>query len=473
MCPLLLQLYIKVSEDSPKEPQKGEPGGAEGDSQTSGAVELLDPHLPSLSQYWLAALKDHAYLSLPPQFSSQLPSAGGTFYSTNVMESVKPYYEANWPSLLHATATWLESRGLKESVSSVPSPFPVGSSLMPATDPRHDWFHLVLGLAVQSLCTPATLDHPLTVHSCLHGLRRLLSSEYSRAELAADCQLAIETLSVFHRLLLTCQSHTVHVIVLEIATLVGNALQHAASTKTEVEEESEKGRFKLEAVIEPGKSCVYSLLEVSACCLLRLIPDLKPKELEVSSSVITAHHPGSPSKEELNIITRAISILVTAVSLCTPHACVHILPSVLHMFLSTLKYTSTLSHNFQPTSNLQSLRQLCAMLPLSDEHHGSTVRAVLQSALATVLGVEERGETEKGSLVDMEEETKLMVVAILLHIPTADICPAPSELFDGCVRLFKQCLQSTRSKVGDRLTQSFLRTMHHYCSTLFHLSSCS
>lgn len=113
------------------------------------------------------------------------------------------------------------------------------------------------------------------------------------------------------------------------------------------------------------------------------------------------------------------------------------------------------------------------MLPLSDEHHGSTVRAVLQSALATVLGVEERGETEKGSLVDMEEETKLMVVAILLHIPTADICPAPSELFDGCVRLFKQCLQSTRSKVGDRLTQSFLRTMHHYGATLFHLSSCS
>ena len=476
MYPLLLQLYIKVSEDSPKELQKGELGGAEGDSQTSGAVELLDPHLPSLSQYWLAALKDHAYLSLPSQFSSQLPSAGGTFYSTNVMESVKPYYEANWPSLLHAAATWLESRGLKETVSSVASPFPVGSSLMPATDPRHDWFHLILGLAVQSLCTPATLDHPLTVLSCLHGLRRLLSSEYSRGELAADCQLAIEMLSVFHRLLLTSQSHTVHVVVLEIATLVGNALQHVASTKTELEEESEKGRFKLEAVIEPGKSCVYGLLEVSACCLLRLVPDLKPKESQVSSSVITAHHPGSPSKEELSIITRAVSILVTAVSLCTPHACVHILPSVLHMLLSTLKYTSTLSHNFQPTSNLQSLRQLCGMLPLSDEHHGGTVRAVLQSALATVLGVEERAETEKGLLVDMEEETKLMVVAILLHIPTADICPAPSKLFDGCVKLFKQCLQSTRSKVGDGLTRSFLLlycTMYHYRSTLFHLSSCS
>ena len=458
---VLLQLYIKVSEDSPKELQRGELGRGEGDSQTTGAVELLDPHLPSLSQYWLAALKDHAYLSLPPQFSSQLPSAGGTFYSTNVMESVKPYYEANWPSLLHAAATWLESRGLEETVDSVPSPFPVGSSLLPATDQRHDWFHLILGLAVQALCTPATLDHPLTVLSCLHGLRRLLRSEYSRGELAADCQLAIETLNVLHRLLLTCQSHTVHMIVLEIATLVGNALQHVAiSTTAELEEGPERSRFKLEAVIEPGKSCVYGLLEVSACCLLRLVPDLKPKESEVSSLVIAAHHPGSPSQEELNIITQAVSILVTAVSLCTPHACVHILPSVLHLFLYTLKYTATLSHHFQPTSNLQSLRQLCAMLPLLDEHHGGTVRLVLQSALATILGVEEREETEKGSLVDMEEETKLMVVAILLHIAAADICPAPSKLFDGCVKLFKQCLQSTRSKVGDSVLPPLVCTMH-------------
>ena len=469
----LMQLYIKVSEDSPKELQKGELGRGEGDSQTSGAVELLNPHLPSLSQYWLAALKDHAYLSLPPQFSSQLPSAGGTFYSTNVMESVKPYYEANWPSLLHAAATWLESRGLKETVGSAPSPFPVGSSLLPAADQRHDWFHLILGLAVQALCTPATLDHPLTVLSCLHGLRRLLRSEYSRGELGADCQLAIEMLNVLHRLLLTCQSHTVHTIVLEIATLVGSALQHVARTTAELEEGSERSRFKLEAVIEPGKSCVYGLLEVSACCLLRLVPDLKPKESEVSSSVIAAHHPGSPSQEELNIITQAVSILVIAVSLCTPHACVHILPSVLHLFLYTLKYTSTLSHHFQLASNLQSLRQLCAMLPLFDERHGGTVRLVLQSALATILGVEERGETEKGSLVDMEEETKLMVVAILLHIAAADICPAPSKLFDGCVKLFKQCLQSTRSKVGDSVLLPLVWTMHHHHTIPFYLSSCS
>ena len=448
------------------------------DSQASGAVELLDPHLPSLSQYWLAALKDHAYLSLPPQFGTQLPSAGGTFYSNNTMESVKPYYEANWPSLLHAAAIWLESKGLKETSQQAPvggdpsahppegidpsaqppvgidpsaQPIPFGNSLMPAADAKYECFHLILGLAVQALCIPATLDHPPTVLSCLHTLRRLLLSKYSRGELSSDSQLAIEMLNVLHRLLLTCQSHGMHFIVLEIAVLVGDTLLLAGSTKTELTTgggELELSSFKLENALEPGKSCAYALLEVSACCLLRLVPDLRPRDSEVpsNSSAVLVRHSGSPSLEEHNIIARSVSILVTAVSLCTPQACIQMLPSVLHMLLSALKYTSLLS-SLQPTSILQSLRLLCTVLPLSDEQYGSGVVSVLQSALATVLGVEEKGAMEKGLLAEMEEETRLLVVAVLLRAPVASICPPASELFDGCVLLFKQCLQSGMSKV--------------------------
>lgn len=429
------------------------------DSQASGAVELLDPHLPSLSQYWLAALKDYAYLSLPSQFGTQLPPAGGTFYSNNTMESVKPYYEANWPSLLHAAAIWLESKGLKESSQQPPvggdpstQPIPFGNSLMPAADVKYEYFHLILGLAVQALCIPATLDHPPTVLSCLHALRRLLRSNYSRGELASDCQLAIEMLNVLHRLLLTCQSHSMHVIVLEIATLVGNALQLAAGIKVEPTTteggELELSSFKPESTIEPGKSCAHALLEVSACCLLRLVPALRPGDSEVpsKSSAAMVHHSGSLSKEEHSIIAQSVSILVTAVSLCTPRACIQMLPSVLHMLLSALKYTSLVSP-LQPTSILQSLRQLCTTLPLSDEQYGSGVVGVLQSALATVLGVEDRGAMEKGLLAEMDKETRLLVVAILLHAPAANICPPDSKLFDGCVLLFKHCLQSGKSKV--------------------------
>lgn len=57
-------------------------GGDEDDfSEPSGSLlELVEPELKSLSKYWLGALKDHALLALPAEYSSQLPPQGGMFY---------------------------------------------------------------------------------------------------------------------------------------------------------------------------------------------------------------------------------------------------------------------------------------------------------------------------------------------------------------------------------------------------------
>ena len=247
-----MQLYIKVSEDLKQ--QTGSDtvtfSDEDTDSSQAGAMELLDPHLPRLSQYWLAAVKDHAYLSLPPQFSSQLPPSGGTFYNNDVMDCVKPYYQDNWPSLLHAAAIWLASGGfdtLEKSastgtLSSLPPPQlvpsgaqmlpppaipPLGgtSGLVPGTDARRDYFHLILGLSVQALCTPATLDEPQTVTHCLRAVKRLFKAAFSRGLLSSDSQLSIEVLSVMHRLLLTCQSKAMHTVALEVASFIGEALK--------------------------------------------------------------------------------------------------------------------------------------------------------------------------------------------------------------------------------------------------------
>lgn len=38
--------------------------------QTESLLSLVQPELLSLSQYWLAALRDHALLSLPPGINS-------------------------------------------------------------------------------------------------------------------------------------------------------------------------------------------------------------------------------------------------------------------------------------------------------------------------------------------------------------------------------------------------------------------
>lgn len=39
-------------------------------------ITLVQPELPSLSRLWLAMLRDYALLTLPAEFSSQLPPDG-------------------------------------------------------------------------------------------------------------------------------------------------------------------------------------------------------------------------------------------------------------------------------------------------------------------------------------------------------------------------------------------------------------
>ena len=437
------QLYVKVSDDSAKELQSKPLDDVH--EESSSAMSLLDPHLPGLSQFWLAALKDHAYLSLPSHFSKQLPASGGAFYSTDVMEGVQPYYASNWPSLLHAAAIWLEAVGLKsqtnssgafEGSSSVPStqPFP----FVPAVDARQDRFHLVLGLAVQALCASTTLDQPLTLLNCLKTLLKLFQSPFGKAALCSDPQIAIEIFNILHRLLLTCPSHSTHVLVLEIAMLVGGALQKGSQA-------SDGGQYRLETSIRPGQSCAYAILELSACCLLRLIPNLKPEDSQ--SSVPTLSASTSPSLEEQKIISQALLLLALTSSLCTAEACATVLPPVLHMLLSTLCYTSSQEHPSPTAAGLQALSQLCSSLPLSSEEEEGApqLRQILQSALVSVLGVGPAGG-EEHSLQEMDDETRMLVTVLLLRAD-ARVCPPGSQLFTSCVQLCRKCLHSGSAKV--------------------------
>lgn len=452
------------------------------DSSQASAMELLDPHLPRLSHYWLAALKDQAYLSLPPQFSSQLPPSGGTFYSNDVMDCVKPYYQDNWPSLLHAAAIWLASGGfdtLEKSSEGLPQPQLVPSAvqmlppptapppgvpggIVPGTDVRRDYFHLVLGLSVQALCTPATLDEPQTVAHCLRAVKRLFKAPFSRSLLSCDSQLSIEVLSVMHRLLLTCQSKAMHTVALEVAILVGEALKQSVESTPPAEKEdsdNKASRFVLESELESGKSCVYGLLEVSACCLLSVIPSLKPKDATPGvSHTSTLSQPSRPlTTEDIVVISHAVKILVLASSLCTPEASIQCLPSLLHLLLSALNCSSKQvarlpSAGLGVAAGLQSLKQLVSALPLSDEEHGACLLEVLRSALASVLGVggatTEMGVVGSIDYSDMDKETQLLVMAVLVVLsPACGVCPPGSALFNGAVQLCKTSLHSQQSKV--------------------------
>ena len=144
------ELYIKVSVDDVSRRQ-GTP-----DPGNDQANDLINPHLHLLSQYWTSAIRDHAYLSLPGQFGSQLPPNGGTFYSFAMSSFVHVYYQSNWPSILRAASLWASRCGFNKKnhtsstdnlSSDAPPPFAsmmagVAPPIAPPTDERHDMFYL-------------------------------------------------------------------------------------------------------------------------------------------------------------------------------------------------------------------------------------------------------------------------------------------------------------------------------------------
>ena len=208
----LLQLYIKISLNSdPLQQEKG--------------TELVQDHLALLAKNWLAAVRDHALISLPPQFTSQLP-ARGAFFTLDTVDSVRGHYRDCWHVLLHATTLWQSGRG---HLAKEPNPAPNPQGQFPGTvplegDASREVFYLLLGLVVQALCDASVLEADPVIMSLMQSLHTLLSSPWARVHVANEGGVAVEALSVLHRLLLTCKREAVHLAALRTARLVANNL---------------------------------------------------------------------------------------------------------------------------------------------------------------------------------------------------------------------------------------------------------
>lgn len=135
------------------------------DSKSGNLLSLVQPELTTLAHYWLAALKDHALLSLPPgigfypaffsslnkimsyriivfvkEFSSQLPHDGGAFYATDTIELSRPHYAASWPPILLASSFWLNAGGFD-----IPRTIETKKNDTLMKDSPQDRFHLLFG----------------------------------------------------------------------------------------------------------------------------------------------------------------------------------------------------------------------------------------------------------------------------------------------------------------------------------------
>uniref|UniRef100_A0A672QC37 HEAT repeat-containing protein 5A n=1 Tax=Sinocyclocheilus grahami TaxID=75366 RepID=A0A672QC37_SINGR len=334
--------------------QSDEAGTA--DPAGAGLLKLVQTDLATLSRLWLAALQDHALLTLPSQYSSQLPSTGGSFYTAEMVEQARPHYYSAWATILHATALWLNSTGFimvdegPANLSRPVTPTSMGqstslSSVKSPEDVNTDRLHLILGISVEFLCSPHSGDQMENISSCLQALQALLEVPWTRSKVGSDQALRVELLSVLHRLIVTRESPSVQLAVLELVRQIVCAAQEHVKEKrhsaevddgaAEKETVPEFGEGRDTGGLVPGKSLVFGALELCLCTLLRKLPQLSPKLA------------GSPtgwggqtcflSNTDCRLVTSALAILSELPSICSPEGSVSVLPTVLYLLLGVLR----------------------------------------------------------------------------------------------------------------------------------------
>ncbi|XP_021938507.1 HEAT repeat-containing protein 5B isoform X3 [Zootermopsis nevadensis] len=457
-------------------PDKDEEDFGDFEFRGESLLNLVQPELVSLSQHWLAALRDHALLSLPPEFASQLPHDGGAFYTTDTMESSRPHYAASWPPILHAAALWLNVSGFDSRPTNA-SPVPNNNNSDKAGDSASDRFHLLFGICMEAMCSTRSSEPIESVITCLQALYTLLDSDCPREILMGDRSLGIELCNVLHRLILTRDSLYVQLMVMEVLKQVMKAAQETFDTykKKKIKEmvpANQESRATQEVDllgeggstgdIVPGQSLVFAVLEVCLCLLVRQLPVLNPSPGPVP--IVRQHHTLPPTEESGQLIAAALSTMECLPRLCSPQGAVAILPTILYLTTGVIKETATKSiHDptviataVPVTAALHCLRTLVTDKYCKDERSGEDWRKLLQSALAKVIDLAKTGSDE----TKLDEVTMLLAIAVfVLHAPAEVVC-APNLQYP-CINQFKQCLQSNNITVRLKCVQTMRTIFAH------------
>uniref|UniRef100_A0A4W5N0V4 HEAT repeat-containing protein 5A n=1 Tax=Hucho hucho TaxID=62062 RepID=A0A4W5N0V4_9TELE len=328
-------------------------GGAGG----PGLLTLVQTDLATLSRLWLAALQDYVLLTLPQDYSAQLPATGGTFYTAETAEQARPHYCSAWAPILHATALWLNSTGFimvddgPANLSRPVTPTSMGQSTSLASvkspeDISSDRLHLILGISVEFLCSPHSHDQMENISSCLQALQALLEVSWPRSKVGNDQVLSVELLSVLHRLIVTREAPGVQLAVLELVRQVVCAAQEHVKEKrhsaevddgaAEKETVPEFGEGRDTGGLVPGRSLVFGALELCLCVLVRKLPQLSPK-LAGSPSGGQGSSAWSLSDSDCRQVAAALAILSDLPSICSPDGSVSILPTVMYLLMGVLR----------------------------------------------------------------------------------------------------------------------------------------
>ncbi|NP_001177993.2 HEAT repeat-containing protein 5B isoform 2 [Rattus norvegicus] len=444
-------------------------------------ITLVQPELPTLSRLWLAALKDYALLTLPAEFSSQLPPDGGAFYTPETIDTARLHYRNSWAPILHAVALWLNSTGFTcqesteatavsggqkrspaVSLNQVPGAM---ASAKPLPEVNKDRMHLILGVSIQFLCSPRPEEPIEHVTACLQALHTLLGSPYARIHIAEDQLIGVELLSVLHRLLLTWNPPSIQLLVTGVVQQIVRAAQDYLQEKRSALNEEDMEKESCPALGEggdtggliPGKSLVFATMELLMFILVRHMPHLSTKMSDSPSHVATKTH---LSEESARLVAATVTILSDLPSLCSPAGCMTILPTILFLIARILKDTAIKSvdnHVSPPVSAaLQGIKSIVTLSMAKTEETQKQWTALIRSTLACILEYSQPDDCMPAP----DEVSTLTAIALFLWSASSEIIGVQS-LQNGCMNRFKSALNSCDPWVQAKCYQLLLSVFQH------------
>ncbi|XP_012580101.1 PREDICTED: HEAT repeat-containing protein 5A isoform X2 [Condylura cristata] len=433
-----------------------------GSFSSDGLLDLVHTDLSTLSRLWLAALQDFALLTLPAEFSSQLPVEGGAFYTAETSENAKLHYYNSWAFILHATALWLTSTDFvvadsDEGASNLSRPVTPtsmcqgsssGATVKSPEDIYTDRFHLILGISVEFLCSlrsDATME---SIAACLHALQALLDVPWPRSKIGSDQDLGIELLNVLHRVILTRESPSIQLASLEVVRQIICAAQEHVKEKrrsaevddgaAEKETLPEFGEGKDTGGLVPGKSLVFATLELCVCILVRQLPELNPKL--TGSPGIKAAKPQMLSEDGSRLVSAALVILSELPAVCSPEGSISILPTILYLTIGVLRETAVRLPGGHLSStvaaSLQALKGILSSPMARAEKSHSAWTDLLRSALTTILDCWDSDKTHQ----ELDEVSLLTAITVFMLSASPEVTTIPC-LQKRCIEKFKTTLE--------------------------------
>uniref|UniRef100_A0A8C3ARS2 HEAT repeat-containing protein 5B n=1 Tax=Cyclopterus lumpus TaxID=8103 RepID=A0A8C3ARS2_CYCLU len=444
-------------------------------------ITLVQPELPALSRLWLAMLRDYALLTLPAEFSSQLPPDGGAFYTPETIDTARIHYRSSWAPVLHAVALWLSSTGFgageeKEEVPSSLSRTPAipqapSSTTKTFEESVKDRMHLMLGVSIEFLCFPRPEEPMEHVMSCLHALFTLLESPSAKIHIAEDQLLAVELLNVLHRLLLTRDPPAVQLqvtaVVQETIRAAQDHLQRQKASKGEEEGEKDSQRSLGEGgdtgELVPGKSLVFAAMELLVFVLVRHLPQLNARVKESPSHVPL--RPQRLPEESARLVANTVSILAELPSLCSPAGSMTILPTVLFLITGVLREAAVkTADNSVPvtvSAALQGIKTIITSPLARVESMQTQWTGLVRSSLASVLEHSQPDESRP----DMDQVSMLTAITLFLLSASNELVGV-TVLQKGCMDRFRNALNFSDPWVQARCYQLLLSVFQHSSRTL-------